>query len=432
MNLSYKNLLDFFFYILLTTCSINAFTIDIFHRDSPSSPLYNASMSRFERAQNIFKRSIARDSLIQPRDVQSGLKFSAGDYLTKVYLGTPPVEQLLLVDTGSDLTWVQCSCIDCYSQDPPFYNPKVSTTFAPVKCRDPQSQCLLLDPDTVTCTSKDQDCSYKVGYEDGASTSGFVVSDSISFYRNGDPKATFHNFAFGCGTRNSGGVDGGESGMLGLGYTSESFVQQFADAVGGKFAHCLTPHTSRKPGRLKFGKDAVVTGRISSPLIQVPDVPHYLASLVGIKLAYNGVEMEISANTSREMDVPRIRDALMLDMGQTISTIINNYYVPLEEAMLHHIKRPRVSNSYSNLCFREKYRRRKSLISPSIKLLFENRELVLPPRYNFVEVEDRVFCFTFKPTEEKFSTLGNIHSIDVRIGFDLVKSIVYFEPMDCA
>jgi hypothetical protein len=53
------------------------------------------------------------------------------EYVVTVGLGTPAVSQVLLLDTGSDLSWVQCAAcnsIACYPQKDPLFDPSKSST----------------------------------------------------------------------------------------------------------------------------------------------------------------------------------------------------------------------------------------------------------------------------------------------------------------
>ena len=56
-----------------------------------------------------------------------------GEYLATVRLGTPERVFQVIVDTGSDLTWVQCSpCGKCYPQNDSLFLPSTSTSYTKV------------------------------------------------------------------------------------------------------------------------------------------------------------------------------------------------------------------------------------------------------------------------------------------------------------
>ena len=48
--------------------------------------------------------------------VVSGLAQGSGEYFASVGVGTPPTPALLVLDTGSDVVWLQCApCRRCYA-----------------------------------------------------------------------------------------------------------------------------------------------------------------------------------------------------------------------------------------------------------------------------------------------------------------------------
>ena len=131
-------LCSFLFYslCLTLTCSVESsggITLDFFHRDSRHSPSYDPSITRFQRLRHAFDRSLSRKSWLTAALHSTSTKALIGpichvgyEYLMKIKVGTPPVEQLAITDTGSDLTWIQCKpCIHCYNQTLPPFDPIV-------------------------------------------------------------------------------------------------------------------------------------------------------------------------------------------------------------------------------------------------------------------------------------------------------------------
>jgi hypothetical protein len=98
--------------------------------------------------------------------VVSGLDEGSGEYLVRVSVGSPPTEQYLVVDSGSDVMWVQCKpCLECYVQADPLFDPATSATFSSVSCGS--AICRILR--TSACGDGDSGgCEYKVSYADGS------------------------------------------------------------------------------------------------------------------------------------------------------------------------------------------------------------------------------------------------------------------------
>src|SRR5438105_1675901 len=53
-----------------------------------------------------------------------------GEFMVPIQLGTPPQEASIIIDTGSDLTWIQSQpCNKCYTQADPIFDPSKSSTY---------------------------------------------------------------------------------------------------------------------------------------------------------------------------------------------------------------------------------------------------------------------------------------------------------------
>ncbi|KAG7563990.1 Xylanase inhibitor N-terminal [Arabidopsis suecica] len=103
-------------------------TVELIHRDSPHSPLYNPHHTVSDGLNAAFLRSISRSRRFNTKtDLQSGLISNGGEYFMSISIGTPPSKVLAIADTGSDLTWVQCKpCQQCYKQNSPLFDKKKS------------------------------------------------------------------------------------------------------------------------------------------------------------------------------------------------------------------------------------------------------------------------------------------------------------------
>eukprot|EP00252_Welwitschia_mirabilis_P011506 TRINITY_DN2576_c0_g1_i1.p2 TRINITY_DN2576_c0_g1~~TRINITY_DN2576_c0_g1_i1.p2 ORF type:complete len:226 (-),score=22.13 TRINITY_DN2576_c0_g1_i1:232-909(-) len=90
--------------------------------------------------------------------VVSGMEEGSGEYFSQIGVGVPPRMQLMVLDTGSDVNWIQCKpCSDCYQQRNPIFDPSLSSSYASVSCGD--SLCQRLD---VSGCSMNGSCMYQV------------------------------------------------------------------------------------------------------------------------------------------------------------------------------------------------------------------------------------------------------------------------------
>lgn len=90
-------------------------------------------------------------------DVVSGLSQGSGEYFIRVGVGTPAREQYLVIDSGSDVIWLQCiPCTQCYSQSDPIFDPSSSSSFSAVTCGS--RVCHLVTG--TSCDNSDESCWY--------------------------------------------------------------------------------------------------------------------------------------------------------------------------------------------------------------------------------------------------------------------------------
>ena len=161
-----------------------------------------------------------------------GTSLNTLEYLITVRLGSPGKSQTMLIDTGSDVSWVQCKpCWQCHSQVDPLFDPSSSSTYSPFSCSS--AACAQLGQEGNGCSSSQ--CQYIVTYGDGSSTTGTYSSDTLALGSN-----TVRKFQFGCSNVASGFNDQTD-GLMGLGGGAQSLASQTAETFGKAFSYCLPP-----------------------------------------------------------------------------------------------------------------------------------------------------------------------------------------------
>lgn len=69
--------------------------------------------------------------------ISSPVSSGNGDYLMEISVGTPAQKFTVVMDTGSDLCWVQClPCTNCFEQKGHQFDPTKSTTYKNSGCSD--------------------------------------------------------------------------------------------------------------------------------------------------------------------------------------------------------------------------------------------------------------------------------------------------------
>ncbi|MED6162809.1 hypothetical protein PIB30_074017 [Stylosanthes scabra] len=406
----------------------NGFTIDLIHRDSPLSPFYNPSLTPSQIITNAAKRSISRTSLFyftkkaeEAEEEESALIPDKGDYLMKIFIGSPPMESLAVADTGSDLIWIQClPCEQCYSQNAPIFDPKNSSTFETITC-DSES-CRELS--RYGCGISGE-CRYYYSYGDRSYTVGELGSDTISFSpsnnNGGKSMIKYPKTTLGCGHDNDGNFRRTSTGLVGLGSGPLSLVSQLGDEIGHKFSYCLLPFSINSTSKLKFGSESASTvslnGVVSTPLLSKSPSTYYYLTLDGISIGEKKLQTEQSANN------------IVIDSGTTLTMLQSDFYNSFESAV-----KDAVGNNHEpvqdppeplRLCYRDL----QVEDLPDLTFHFSGADVHLQKMNTILKV-DNLVCLSMVPSD-RFSIFGNIAQVNFKVGYDLQEKMVSFYPTDC-
>ncbi|XXG60682.1 hypothetical protein AAC387_Pa04g2526 [Persea americana] len=204
-----------------------------------------------------------------------GNVYPDGLFYVTLYIGNPPKPYYLDVDTGSDLTWVQCDapCRNCFPGPHQLYRPKKNKL---VYCEDP----LCTSIHTLrkhTCGSPHEQCDYLIAYADQGSSLGVLVKDAFSLqFANGSLLQP--HLAFGCGYDQqvpSINSPAPTDGVLGLGYGKSSIISQLQDLglTRNVIGHCFS---GRGGGYLFFGDSLVPYSSVTwTPMFRSPSLKYY-------------------------------------------------------------------------------------------------------------------------------------------------------------
>ncbi|KAE8658620.1 Detected protein of unknown function [Hibiscus syriacus] len=396
------------------------FSVELIHRDSPLSPFYNPSLTSLEILTNNTIRSRDRvkhlQSLVNQKVIQSVVApVEVGvDYMMKLSFGTPPVEYWVVIDTGSDLSWIQrVPCTKCYSQSSSLFDPKASSTY---KAFSSDSQtCRTL---TETNCSKTNDCQYHVYYGDMSRTIGVLSSDTLSF---GSQKATFPLSIFGCGHGNQltvGIANPGIAGLVGLGWGNFSLVSQIRTQIDHRLSYCFVPQSAKSSGKLSFGQESIISrpGVVSTPLVSKFPETYYYLTLEGVSIGDKTVRSSSGQGN------------IVIDSGTTMAYLEQDLYDGLE-AMLRDVfgEEPvQDFSSMSRLCFRTD----NNISVPEMVFHFTGADIRLQP-VNTFEVDGNLACMLIFPNHDILSIFGNTAQINFQVEYDLLKRTISFAPTDC-
>ena len=357
---------------------------------------------------------------LQPEDLStpivSGVSQGSGEYFSRIGVGKPSKPFYMVLDTGSDVNWLQCQpCSDCYQQSDPIFNPSDSTSYNPLSCTS--SQCSSLD--VSACRSNK--CLYQVSYGDGSFTVGDFVTETLSFGNSG----SINTIALGCGHDNE-GLFVGAAGLLGLGGGSLSLPSQ---TKASSFSYCLVDRDSGRSSTLEFNSappaDSVTTSLLKNSKLDT----FYYVGLTGMSVGGQAVSIPASLF---QLDASG-NGGIIVDSGTAITRLQTQAYNSLRDAF---VKLTQHLPSTSGVALFDTCYDLSSLRSvkvPTVSFQFsDGKSLPLPAKNYLIPVDSSgTFCFAFAPTTSSLSIVGNVQQQGTRVSFDLANSKVAFSPNKC-
>ncbi|XP_026398622.1 aspartic proteinase nepenthesin-2-like [Papaver somniferum] len=359
------------------------FSLKMIRSDSQESPLYRGDhLTEAERLERLVRQSKARahyygsktsshnKSSMNPDIVRLPVELAHQQqyyYLVEVGIGTFSSQAqayndyYLIMDTGSDLTWIQCEGGTSYFyQDAPFFPHQDSSTYDPIPCKDNPGVC-----DEQHCNDAGY-CMYEQGYVSGQTTSGDLAFEKFTTGSStGEEFLETVELVMGCGFKQKNwgyglGVpdigDGHQlpqplprrgkalvAGVLGLGQGDFStLIHQFY-YYEGKFAYCLESHASPAVAGshtyLRFGSDATIGGGPeavhTTPIYRNPDfgTPYYL-HLEDISIGDRRVNF-----TSRDFEIkPDGKRGTIIDSGAPLSTLSRPHFERVKKVLVEYME----------------------------------------------------------------------------------------------
>ncbi|CAD6269763.1 unnamed protein product [Miscanthus lutarioriparius] len=350
---------------------------------------------------------------------------TSGEYIAKIAVGSPGVEVLLAMDTGSHLTWLQCQpCRRCYPQSGPVFDPRHSTSYGEMNYDAPDCQALGRSGGG---DAKRGTCIYTVGYGDGSTTVGDLVEETLTFA--GGVRQPY--LSIGCGHDNKGLFGAPAAGILGLGRGQISIPHRIAFlGYNASFSYCLVDFLSSPPGSLSstltFGAGAVHTCPPASftPTVWNPNMgTFYYVRLVGVSVG--GARVPGVTERDLQLDPYTGRGGVILDSGTTVTRLASPAYIAFRDAFraaAADLGQVSISgpSSFFDTCY--------TVGGRGVKV-----PVKLPPKNYLIPVDFRgTVCFAFAGAGDRsVSVIGNIQQQGFRVVYDLAGQRVVFAPNSC-
>lgn len=382
----------------------------------------NSLFTRLELALNQVNKSDLHptETEIRPEQlstpVSSGITQGSGEYFSRIGVGTPAKPFYMVLDTGSDVNWLQCQpCSDCYQQSDPIFDPTHSSSYAVLSCDSQQCQAI----DVSAC--RNGKCLYQVSYGDGSFTVGEYITETVTLGNSG----AVRGISMGCGHDNE-GLFVGAAGLIGLGGGSLSFTSQIK---ASSFSYCLVDRDSGKSSSLEFNS-ASPGDSVNAALLRNSKLDtFYYVGITGISVGGRTVSLPPATFALDQSG----RGGIIVDCGTAVTRLQTEAYNSLRDEFVRQTQNLRSTTGFAlfDTCYDLSSLR--SVTVPTVSFHFGGGKSWLLPAKNYLIPVDSAgtFCFAFAPSSQALSIIGNVQQQGTRVSFDLGSSLVGFSPNKC-
>ncbi|KAF3335427.1 aspartic proteinase PCS1-like protein [Carex littledalei] len=389
-----------------------------------------------------------KTQVIPPSSLPSSpnkLRFHHNVTLTvSLSIGTPPQNATVVLDTGSELSWLRCT-----SSSPLSFNPHASSSFSSIPCSSQTCVSKARDlPVPATCEQSSHLCHVALSYSDASTSEGSLSSD---LFRLGDMTTSPSPIrtTFGCMTSTfDSAVDPtATTGLLGMNRGALSFVTQ---AATRRFSYCISDRDSS--GVLLIGSTNLP---FMLPLNYTPFVQISLPLPYFDRVAYS---VQLDGIRVGSTQLPILKSLLlpdhtgagqtMVDSGTQFTFLLGDPYNILKTEFLRQTKgilTPLNEPDYVfqgafDLCFRVPEGKSVPGYIPSVALVFKGAEMVVVGERLLYKVPgekrggDGIWCFTFGNSDLvpiSAYVIGHHHQQNVWVEYDLENGRVGFAPIKC-
>jgi hypothetical protein len=400
------------------------------------------------RAFPLRARQVPAGTLPRP---PSKLRFHHNVSLTvSLAVGTPPQNVTMVLDTGSELSWLLCSAPAGRAPAPATkgngasFRARSSSSFASVPCGS--AQCSSRDlPAPPSCDAASRQCRVSLSYADGSTSDGALATD-VFHVGSGATRS-----AFGC---MSAAYDSSPdavptAGLLGMNRGALSFVSQ---AATRRFSYCISDrddagvlllgHSDLPPGFLPLNYTPLYQPALPLPYF---DRVAYSVQLLGIRVGGKLLPIPASVLAPDHTGAGQT----MVNSGTQFTFLLGDAYSALKSEFLRQTRPvlPTLNDpSFAfqgafDTCFRVPAGRAPPAGRlPVVTLLFKGAEMVVSGDRLLYRVSgerrggDGVWCLTFGNADMVPLTayvIGHHHQMNLWVEYDLERGRVGLASVKC-
>nr|GEX19050.1 aspartic proteinase PCS1-like [Tanacetum cinerariifolium] len=387
-------------------------------------------MSHQSAASKIRSSSLVQSSGSGSTSQRLNFKYSMA-LVVSLPIGTPPQAQQMVLDTGSQLSWIQC-----HNKTPTAsFDPTLSSSFSILPCNHPI--CKPRVPDFTLPTTCDQNrlCHYSYFYADGTLAEGNLVREKVTFskYQSTPP------VALGCATESK-----DAEGILGMNLGRLSFTSQ---AKISKFSYCTPTRQNNakvKPtGAFYLGQNPNSRTFKYVDILTFPESQHspnldpfaYTVGMEGISIG--GKRLNISRSVFRP-DAGGSGQTI-IDSGTEYTYLVDEAYNKIHDEISKtagsRVRKGYVYRGSLDLCFNGNSMEIGRLIGNMVLEFEKGVQLVIAKERMLDDVGRGISCLGIARSERlgvPSNIIGNFHQQNQWVEFDIANRRVGFGGADCS
>ncbi|EOA16654.1 hypothetical protein CARUB_v10004834mg [Capsella rubella] len=362
---------------------------------------------------------------------RSNVKYSMA-LVISLPIGTPSQSQELVLDTGSQLSWIKCHPKKIKKPITTSFDPSLSSSFSDLPCSHPL--CKPRIPDFTLPTSCDSNrlCHYSYFYADGTFAEGNLVKEKFTFSNS----QITPPLILGCAKEST-----DEKGILGMNLGRLSFISQ---AKISKFSYCIPTRSDQSglasTGSFYLGDNPNSRGFKYVSLLTFPqsqrmpnlDPLAYTVPLLGIRIGQKRLNIPASAFRPDAGGSGQT----MVDSGSEFTHLVDVAYDKVKEEIVRlvgsRLKKGYVYGSTADMCFDENIGR---LIGDLVFEFGRGVEILVERQRLLVNVGGGVHCVGIGRSSmlgAASNIIGNVHQQNLWVEFDVTNRRVGFSKAVCS
>ncbi|GMI85170.1 NANA [Hibiscus trionum] len=440
----------------------DSFSLELIHRHAPQFT-NDRLKTRHERLEDLLRHDTIRHGITSQRlqtrrrageavshpasiemPLASARDYGEGQYVTTLKVGTPSQKFRLIVDTGSDLTWVRCryGCSrragDCTRKGringKRVFHAPLSSSFSPIPCASEMCGVVSLFSLT-TCPTPLTPCAYAYSYISGPEATGVFANETVTVGLTNGRRSRLRNVVIGCTNSSKGSTFDNVDGVMGLSNTKYSFTTFAAQKFGAKFSYCLVDHLSHlnATNYITFGTSrnrVKVSGKARYTRLELDAISSFYAvNIMGISIGGKMLEIPMKVWDTTQ------GGGTILDSGTSLTFLADPAYQAVMEVLTKSVskyQRVKLDGIPIDYCFNSTTGFDETSV---LKLIihFDNGAQ-FEPHWNsyIIAAADGVRCLGFSPAGfPAVSTIGNIMQQNYLWEFDLEGKKLGFAPSAC-